>query len=230
MNHAKCLTLWPCRTLISALAAVLLAGCQSSKEMPCKTTMTPPAGAPAAAAPAAPAMPAAAEAAPVAAPVAAAAAMPAPAQAAIRIDAGASAAYTNAAGEVWLADQGFADGDTVDRGSDVQIANTEDPAIYRTEHYGMTVFSCKVPNGKYTVKLHFAETYEDITGPGQRVFSFNVGGHDFKDFDVCAKAGGAKRACVETANVEVTDGKLDITFTPNVQSTEINGIEIIPAR
>jgi hypothetical protein len=37
-----------------------------------------------------------------------------------------------------------------------------------------------------------------------------------------------QRAYIETVNVEVTDGKLDITFTPNVQNPEINGIEIIP--
>jgi hypothetical protein len=78
------------------------------------------------------------------------------------------------------------------------------------------------------VKLHFAETYEDITGPGQRVFSFNVEGREFKDFDVWVKAGGSQRACIETVPVEITDGKLDIKFTPNVQNPEINGIEILP--
>ena len=91
------------------------------------------------------------------------------------------------------------------------------------------LFPTNFPNGKYTVKLHFAETYEGISGPGERVFSFNVQGHEFKDFDVFAKTGGAQRAYVETVNVDVTGGKLDITFTPNVQSPEINGVEIIPA-
>ncbi len=172
--------------------------------------------APAAAAPAAPAVAAPAAAAPTAA------GLP------IRINAGATAPYTDSNGNVWLPDQGFADGDTIDRGSDMQIANTQDQAIYRTERYGMSSFSYKIPNGKYVVRLHFAETYEDITGEGQRVFSFNVAGHEFKDFDVWAKAGGAKRAYVETVNVDITDGKLDITFTTNIQSPEINGIEIIP--
>jgi hypothetical protein len=111
----------------------------------------------------------------------------------------------------------------------VQIANTQDQALYRSERYGMSSFSYKLPNGKYTVKLYFAETYEDVTGPGQRVFSFNVAGQEFKDFDVWAKAGGAKRAYVETVKVEITNGKLDITFITNIQSPEINGIEIIPA-
>jgi hypothetical protein len=147
----------------------------------------------------------------------------------IRIKAGATAPYTDSSGNVWLPDQGFVDGDVVDRDNEVQIANTQDQAIYRTERYGMSSFSYKLPNGKYIVKLHFAETYDDISGVGQRVFSFNVAGHEFKDFDVWAKAGGAKRAYVETVNVDITDGKLDITFTTNIQSPEINGIEIIPA-
>jgi len=146
----------------------------------------------------------------------------------IRIKAGATVPYTDSSGNVWLPDQGFVDGDVIDRGSDMQIANTQDQVIYRTERYGMSSFSYKLPNGKYIVKLYFAETYEDITGPGQRVFSFNVAGHEFKDFDVWVKAGGAKRAYVETVNVDITDGKLDITFTTNIQSPEINGIEIIP--
>jgi len=148
----------------------------------------------------------------------------------IRIDAGSDTNYVDSEGNTWLADQGFADGEVVTRDEDLPIANTKDPGLYRTEHYDMTSFSENVPNGKYTVKLHFAETYEGITGPGDRVFSFNVGGqHEFKDFDVWVKAGGPQKAYVVTVpDVEVTDGKLVITFTPNMQSPEINGIEIIP--
>ena len=92
----------------------------------------------------------------------------------------------------------------------------------------MTAFRRPLPNGKYTVKLHFAETYEGINGPGQRVFSYQVEGQAFKDFDVFKSAGGALRAYVETVAVEVRDGSLDITFTAQVENPEINGIEIIP--
>jgi hypothetical protein len=92
----------------------------------------------------------------------------------------------------------------------------------------MDSFSCKVPNGKYVANLYFAETYDGITGPGQRVFSFNVQGHEFKDFDVWVKAGGANRAYVETVPVEVNDGTFKIIFTSNVENPQINAIEIIP--
>jgi hypothetical protein len=203
-NIIKHLMPWSRGSLVLAMAAFLLAGCQSNKtsSTPSTANITPPA------------VP-----------------TPAPASApkVIRINAGATDAYTDSAGNVWLPDQGFADGDTVDRGGDVEIANTKDAPIYRTEHWGMTAFSYNVPNGKYIVKLHFNETSDPITGPGQRVFSFSVGGHDFKDFDVWVKAGGPHRPYVETMNVDVTNGKLAIAFTPNVENPEINGIEIIPA-
>src|ERR1700722_7466437 len=116
-----------------------------------------------------------------------AASVPASVPTAIRIKAGLATALTNSDGTVWLADQDFADGETIER-PDAQIANTTEPAVYQSERYSMTSFSRAVPNGKYIVKLHFAETYEGVTGAGQRVFTFNVQGHEFKDFDVFAKA------------------------------------------
>ena len=148
---------------------------------------------------------------------------------AIRIRAGTTANHTDENGVVWLADQGFDGGDTVERG-DIKVANTKTPSLYQAERYSMNGFSRAVPNGKYTVKLHFAETYEGISAAGERVFSFNVEGHEFKNFDVTAKAGGVMRAYVETVEVEVKDGKLDITFTSQVENPQINALEIIPAK
>jgi len=158
----------------------------------------------------------------------AAASMPAPVAPPVRIKAGLTSSYTDSEDNVWLPDQGFTDGDTTERAEDLQIANTKDPALYRTERYSMTSFSYPVPNGKYIVKLHFAETFEGISGPGDRVFSFKVQGQEFKDFDVWVKAGGQQRAYVETVHVEVSNGHLDITFTPKMENPEINGIEILP--
>jgi enterochelin esterase-like enzyme len=92
----------------------------------------------------------------------------------------------------------------------------------------MDSFTWPVPNGKYVVKLHFAETFEGITGPGQRVFSFDVQGKEFKDFDPWVKAGGFARAYVETVPVEVTDGRIKVTFTHNIENPQICAIEIAP--
>ena len=193
-------------TSIALVTAIgLLTGCKSNPACcPAKTvsTATPP-------------------------PTAAPASKPAPTFAAIRIKTGISAPFTDSSGNVWLADRGFADGDTVER-PEVTVENTKDPGIYRAERYAMSSFSQPLPNGNYVVKLHFAETFEGINGPGQRVFSFNVEGKEFKDFDVWVKAGGFARAYVETVNVDIADGQLDVKFTPNIENPQINGIEIIP--
>lgn len=150
-----------------------------------------------------------------------------PLQPTIRIKAGVGT-VKDSAGGLWLADTGFAGGDVIER-PDLQIANTQQPEIYRSEHYSMDSFTQKLPNGKYTVKLHFCETYEGVSGPGERVFTFDVEGKSFKNFDVWAKAGGGARAYIETVPVEITDGQLDIKFTPQTENPQINGIEIIPA-
>ena len=201
-------------SLIAILASLLLVGCESGKDL----SGNKPA---AANAPAAPAAPVVANSAPALPPVSA--------RSAIRINAGATTPLTDASGNAWLPDQGFTEGEVSDRGNDLTIANTKDPALYRTERYSMTAFSQPLPNGKYVVKLHFAETYEQVTAAGERVFTFDVEGKVVKDFDVFALAGGGQKAYVETVTIEVADGKLDIVFTSQVQNPTINGIEIIPA-
>jgi hypothetical protein len=220
-NATRSMFSWP-GGCVAALAIFWLAGCQSGPE-PRSDKGATPAATPAATAPAAPVLRAVVVP-PAVTPAPAVASVPPP----VRIKAGPADSFKDAEGNVWLPEQGFEEGLTVER-PDLEIANTKTPAIYHSERYSMTSFSYPVPNGKYTVKLHFAETYEGITGPGQRVFSFNVEGHEFKDFDLWVKAGGPLRAYIETVNVEVTDGKLDISFTPKVENPEINGIEILPA-
>jgi len=147
---------------------------------------------------------------------------------ALRIKAGRDTALTDSNGNVWLAEQGFEGGSTVDHDPPVAIAGTKTPELFQSEHYSMDSFSCKLPNGNFIAKLYFAETYDGITGPGARVFSFNVQGHEFKDFDVWVKAGGPNRAYVETVPVEVTNGEFRMVFTAQVENPEINAIAIIP--
>jgi hypothetical protein len=229
MKYTKCLIReWACGFAI-ILAVALITGCQSAKPVSTAAN-TPAAAAPATEMPA-PTAPAAAPAKPV---------EPAPAAAPattstslvsvtppVRIKAGVTENMKDSEGNVWVADEGFADGETYEV-DDAEITNTTDAVLYRTERYSMTAYNFAVPNGKYTVKLHFAEVYSNIGGPGDRVFSFNVQGHEFKDFDIWAKAGGFSKAYVESVDVDVTNGTLNITFTPNVENPKINGIEILP--
>jgi Malectin domain len=237
MQKVKYLMSLPFAGIIAVSAGLLLSGCQTETSPSTAAAVPAAPAAPAMAAPAAPtpppappapAMPAAEAPAAPAAP-AMAASSSAPMAPPVRIKAGSSTNVTDADGNVWLADTGFEEGETVER-PDAAIVDSKSPQIYRSEHWGMSSFTYPVPNGKYTVKLHFCETYDGITSPGDRVFGFNVNGADYKDFDVWVKSGGYLHPYVETVNdVNVTDGKIHITFTPKVQNPEINGIEILPA-
>ncbi len=156
---------------------------------------------------------------------------------AIRVACGAYEDYTDKEGHVWLPDEveapgvslGRLDGATIERTEEYEVPNVAFPQIFWTERYGMTGYEFTLPNGKYTVRLHFAETFTGITGPGQRVYSFAVQGQKTeKDFDMYKEAGGLYKAIQrEYKGVEVTDGKLKITFTSNIENPAINGIEIL---
>ena len=78
------------------------------------------------------------------------------AQGAIRIKAGSTTPFKDSSGNVWQAELGFSGGGRASRDATLAIANTNDPGLYRSEHFGMTYFSCNAPNGGYFAKLHFA--------------------------------------------------------------------------
>ncbi|MBN2136934.1 MAG: malectin [Sedimentisphaerales bacterium] len=157
------------------------------------------------------------------------------AKVAIRVNCAATEPYTDKADNVWLADKilgqedkwGAIGGMTIDRG-DLGIAGVDAPKVYETERYSMEGYKFIVPNGKYTVRLHFAETYEGITGEGQRIFSVAIDGKTvLENLDVYKEAGGSQKPVVKTIkDVAVTNGELLVGFSTNVQNSEINGIEV----
>ena len=94
----------------------------------------------------------------------------------------------------------------------------------------MSAWSYAVANGTYTVRLHFAETYSGVDGPGQRVFNVTLNGSQvLTGFDVYGQAGGRNSAVAKTFTTSVSNGQMSLTFAQNVgtQPPEINGIELI---
>ena len=142
--------------------------------------------------------------------------------------------YVDAGGRRWLADRKMKEGaDWGAVGGDVvvrppqPIPATLCPRVYLTERWSMTEYQFKLKPGKYTVRLHFAETYEGITGAGQRLFSVSLNGKVvLKDLDVFKEAGGPYKPLVRVFRGIAVTGRLVIAFTPNVENPEINGIEI----
>ncbi len=153
---------------------------------------------------------------------------------AIRVSAGADKDFTDKANLKWVKDQeykvgawGRVGGDTVTRPAELAIKNTYAPELYRHEAYGMKAYRFTLPKGSYTVQLHFAETYEDITAAGERVFSVSIEGKPvLTDLDLF-KAVGANTAMIKAYDVKLVDGVLDIEFTAKEQAPLINAIEIL---
>jgi hypothetical protein len=84
-----------------------------------------------------------------------------------------------------------------------------------------------VPNGSYVVRLHFAENYARNFGVGRRQFDVQINGLTrFQNIDVFGEA-GAQTALVKFADVQVTDGHLDIKFLHRNQSPIIDAIEVV---
>ncbi len=141
----------------------------------------------------------------------------------LRIEAGSNQDYTDAQGQLWRADAGFVGGQVVDRGA-VEIAGTDNDRLYQTERWGLDGYIIKVPNGKYTVRLHFAETSFDVAG--KRLFTVAVEDQKITDIDIFAETGGSHKAVVKTFDdVVVDDGELDITFTG--VGGFVNAIEVV---
>jgi hypothetical protein len=150
-----------------------------------------------------------------------------------RINCGADTVYTDPSGNRWLPDQeykgwnayGNISGNAVNRGN-IEIQETDKPNIYRTEIWGAHMFyKIPVPDGKYNVKLHFAETFIDNKAPNARFFSVKVCGKMVHEkVDIFASAGGIfKPYILELKDAEVYEKEIIIELTGNAC---INGIEI----
>jgi len=144
-----------------------------------------------------------------------------------RINCGSAEAYTDEAGKLWSADHGFSESKTVAREKTLPIHNTATPEVYRTERYGMERYTLPLEPGTYTVRLHFAETFDCNYQKGSRSFGVNVNGKPVvTEFDPYTAAGGfALPVIIETAGCSATD-QIGITFT---KGAAIYGIEIFEA-
>ena len=106
------------------------------------------------------------------------------------------------------------------------IANTTNQAIYQSESWskGTLQYQYTVPNGSFTVKLHFAEFY--MTQAGQRTFNIVVNGSTFySSYDIFA-AVGANTADDLSIPVVVSNGQITIQLVPVTGPAKVNAIEI----
>jgi hypothetical protein len=140
--------------------------------------------------------------------------------------------FRDSEGRLWLPDLGFSGGRRSAR--EAKLSGTPDPALYLVQRFGHFNYSIPVvEGGRYTLKLHFAETWFGLNsegGEGSRVFNVYCNGTTLlKSFDILKSTDGVGgRALVEVFhNVEPSpQGKLDLSFVPLVNYALLAGVEV----
>jgi hypothetical protein len=127
-------------------------------------------------------------------------------------------------GDVWSRDTGFTGGYQVSNVTGDDIKGTDDDALYRNEHWGMSKWTAPVPNGTYTVTLKLAETY--FNARNVRVFSVTAEGRTvISNLDIFAEVGRNTRLD-KTFTVTVTDGSIDLGFSASRNNAKVDGISV----
>ena len=128
----------------------------------------------------------------------------------------------------WAADTGYSGGTAKSTTSAIANATNAPKAIYQTRRYAPTLTYSfpAVPDGTYTIRLHFAELYYGAAG--RRIFNVAIEGSTrLTNFDIYQAAGGKYRAVVRTFENIAVSGGLQIQGVASVDGAQFNGIEIL---
>ncbi|MDX2153981.1 MAG: malectin domain-containing carbohydrate-binding protein [Bryobacteraceae bacterium] len=142
--------------------------------------------------------------------------------------------HTDRQGRVWSPDSSIVSGG-------VLVARPEGPKdsaeqdLYRGERYGHFTYVIPVAPGKYTLHLHFAESWFGTGKPGgggagSRVFEVSCNDRPLlTGFDVSAQAGGSGIALRKTFSglAPNPQGKLVLHFMPVKNYAFVNAIEVV---
>jgi hypothetical protein len=115
-------------------------------------------------------------------------------------------------------------------GTSKPIEGTDDDPLYQTQRFGQSfAYRFDVPDGKYLLRLHFAETVMTV---GLEMFDVLIQGEQaLKGMCIFAEAGGMNRAVVRELVVDVAGNRLIIEFEgimePQQEAAKIAAIEVL---
>jgi glycosidase len=153
-----------------------------------------------------------------------------------RLSGGNPATVTDCAGKAWLRDQpytlgscGYSDGTTGYLNTTISGICTAAQSLYQRERYSTSSagfyyqFDC--PIGLYEITMLEAETYWSTAG--KRLFNAFIQGRQvLTNFDICAAAGGTNKPLTRVFTNAVTNGQLQVLFTPVVDNARISGLQV----
>ena len=97
------------------------------------------------------------------------------------------------------------------------VAATECDPIYQDVRFDVSGYDLAMPNGRYRVTLQFNEPFYDA--PGKRIFGVVIQGRTVIDrLDIFARVGKNTALDLAFDEVEVSDGRLKVTFLKDLAS------------
>ncbi len=149
----------------------------------------------------------------------------------LRINAG-GGAYT-ASGSRSFSEDNYFTGGTSFSNSGVDIANTTDDELFRSERYGNFAYNLPVTNGSYKLSCTLPKSTLAVWPAGEPVrvsSTWTWKGHANLLISIFfAEAGGALTAIQKTYTVAVTDGTLNLNFiTGSANNPKVSAIEVVP--
>lgn len=148
-----------------------------------------------------------------------------------RLNAG-GAAYTDASGNVWQADSGFASGGTTHYNPKLAPLSTQDKFLFQSSRYDNDPatnirYELPVPDGHYRVSIHAMESWDEFV-PGQRVFDVRLEGQlALDDFDMLAANPQWATPHTRSFDVDVTDGAVSVELTEEVWYPTLSALEVV---
>ena len=143
----------------------------------------------------------------------------------IAINAG-STDTVNYDGNTYQADK-YSTGGTANTTADA-ISGVAQGALFQSERYGEYSYSIPVLTGTYTVELHMVEMYH--TSAGLRSFDTTIENTKvLSALDLYSQVGHDGAYSYIADPIRVTDGKLDIAFTPLTDQGTLSGFAVYSA-
>jgi glucose/arabinose dehydrogenase/N-acetylneuraminic acid mutarotase len=150
----------------------------------------------------------------------------------VRINAG-GGAYADTFNNFWEADSYFTNANptlplTATMSEEAQpIWNTTDDQLYINEHATAFRYDIPLPNGSYTVRLHFAELF--FNAAGVRRFNVSVqGAPALSSFDIYAQAGKAA-LITKSFDATVSNGVLAVSFSKVFDNAVVQALDVYPS-
>lgn len=140
----------------------------------------------------------------------------------IAINAGST---TNATfnGVEYIADK-YAQGGSTNQTTDA-IMNANGSSVMQTERWGDYSYDIPVLEGTYTVEMHFVEMYHQDSG--LRSFNIAIENEQIENnLDLFATTGHDALHTITAKNIRVTDGKLTLSLSANIDAGTITGFAI----